>query len=54
MSGLEEDNDKEGLCEHCGINQGDWCINPYHEDIDGEEIWQFICFDCYNALLADI
>lgn len=51
---MEEDYRLPETCEHCGNEEGSWCINPYHEDIDGIEVWEFICSDCYNALLGDI
>ena len=43
-----------GTCEHCKKELGSWCINPYTQDIDGIEDWEFICNECYNQLVADI
>ena len=42
------------ICQHCGKQEGDYCINPYIEDVNGREEWEYICNDCYRALVADI
>ena len=42
------------ICQHCGKQEGDYCINPYIEDINGREEWEYICSDCYRELVADI
>ena len=49
-----QSNDKEP-CEVCGTtNDVEYCINPYYQDMDGEEIWQWLCDDCYNTFVMDI
>lgn len=45
---------EENLCEHCHKEIGSYCINPYRQDIDGEEIWEYICSNCYESLMGDI
>lgn len=42
------------ICQHCGKVEGNWCINPYIEEINGEEVWEYICPDCYHELCMDI
>ena len=42
------------ICQHCGKQEGDYCINPYIEDVNGREEWEYICSDCYRELVADI
>jgi hypothetical protein len=44
----------EGTCEHCHKEQGDYCINPYLQDMYGDEEWQYICTDCYNMLIQEV
>lgn len=45
---------KEDVCEHCGNSYGDYTINPYDEDIHGEENWEYICSECYDQCCQDI
>ena len=44
----------EGTCEHCHERQGEYCINPYIEDMFGEEELEYICSECYNILVQEI
>ena len=43
-------------CEICNHLKYDVVItiNPYSEDIDGIEVKEAICTDCYNSLQKDI
>ena len=43
-------------CEHCGEQRDDvkFLINPYIEDINGKEVLEWICMDCYNDLRDSI
>ena len=43
-----------GICEHCNKQEGEYCINPYIEDIEGKEEWEYICIDCYREMCSDI
>lgn len=43
----------EGICEDCGA-KGYWCINPYAEDLYGEEYLTCLCEECYSAWCQDI
>lgn len=43
-----------GICQHCGRKEGDYCINPYIEDMHDRKEWEYICNDCYRELVADI
>lgn len=43
----------EGVCENCG-EQGYWCINPYCEEIYGEQNLVCLCDDCYQIYCDDI
>jgi len=42
------------ICQHCGKQEGTYCINPYIEDVHGIEVLEYICSDCYGELVADI
>lgn len=42
------------ICQHCGEQEGKYCINPYKEEIGGVEEWEYICDDCYGEMVADI
>lgn len=44
----------KGLCEQCGERPGEWCFDPYYEEVYRSERWVFICTDCYNESLQDI
>ena len=41
-------------CEYCGDPDCKYCINPYIHDINGRDIWQYICTDCYMQLMDAI
>ncbi len=43
-------------CEICHNHKEDveFCLNPYDEDVNNEEIWQHICSSCYDTLVDDI
>lgn len=42
------------ICQHCGKVEGEWRINPYVDEICNEEVWEYICPDCYHELCMDI
>lgn len=45
------------VCESCGnISQTyiDKVINPYYQDINGIEVWERLCDDCYTSCMGDI
>jgi len=42
------------ICQHCRKQEGDYCINPYIEDVNGREEWEYICIVCYRELVTDI
>lgn len=44
----------EDTCDICGHTIGKWRINPYDEDVKGEENWQYICLCCLHDLCDDI
>jgi hypothetical protein len=41
-------------CEICNSKEGEYTLNPFDLEINGMEIWQYICTDCYNDLCGDI
>jgi len=41
------------ICKYCN-EEGEYCINPFIEDTQGLEEWDYICSDCYNNLVNDI
>ena len=43
-----------GICEHCEESVGKYIINPYDNDIDGEQNWEYICSSCYDMLCDEI
>ena len=43
-----------GMCQHCNLEEGQYMINPYTQDVEGREEWEYICFDCYENMLGDI
>lgn len=43
-----------GVCEHCSSELGEYVINPYDQDIHGEENWEYICDNCYHEISQDI
>ena len=46
--------DRDDICVHCGKNIGTYRINPYTEDVEGVEEWEYICDTCYEDLKDDI
>ncbi len=58
---MEENKDEnkklevsQGPCDKCGDKNGNYCINPYDEEIYGEEKWEYICPTCYSMLLEEL
>ena len=44
------------LCEFCDERKLDvkYCIDPYLEELFGEEEWVDICDDCYDGRANDV
>ena len=42
------------MCQHCRKVEGEWVINPYVDEIYNEEVWEYICPDCYHELCMDV
>jgi hypothetical protein len=45
------------VCPHCGNDVGHYVakvINPYYYEINGTEIWDRMCRDCYESACEDI
>jgi hypothetical protein len=42
------------ICEHCHKEKEstEWRLDPYEEDINGKEVWIFVCDEC-DELIAD-
>ena len=45
-------------CDYCGElkpkEDVTYTINPYENDINGKDVWENLCTECYNTLLDDI
>ena len=41
------------ICEITGLPER-YVINPYTEDIYGEEVWEWMCDECYHDACMDI
>ena len=45
-------------CDHCGQlypkEDVNYTLNPYEGDVNGKIVWENLCTDCYENLLADI
>lgn len=41
-------------CESCGSPHGVYCINPYLEDVEQEQVLACLCEDCYDRYIDDI
>jgi hypothetical protein len=43
-------------CEYCGEwkHGVEYTINPFLQEIHGEQEWLWLCEDCVNELLMDI
>ena len=43
-------------CEICGKHKGDtkWSIDPYQADVNNEEIYRWLCDECYRDLTWEI
>jgi hypothetical protein len=50
-AGMQEETK---FCEHCGAEEASYVINPYDQDVNNIEVWQWICDDCYEAFCGDI
>jgi hypothetical protein len=50
----EADFTKVGKCECCETSEGVWAINPFIEDVCNEEVWEYLCEECYKNLVLDI
>ena len=42
------------MCEHCGRNVGEEQIDPYIQEMSGEEVWVVLCEQCSEDCLGDI
>lgn len=44
------------ICDCCGKDKSDvvLCIDPYYEDITGEEVETYLCDKCYQQAIDDI
>jgi transcription elongation factor Elf1 len=45
------------ICPQCNHYRGyviETKLNPYYKEMDGTEIYEKICDDCYNAAQGDI
>ena len=53
MDGMEE---LDRLCDFCDERKPDvtYCVDPYVEELFGEEEWVDICDDCYDGRAADV
>ena len=47
---------RRGRCDICGKLKCDvyYQVNPYIQDIDGKNVKENICGECYNILCMDI
>lgn len=43
-----------GLYYNCGHEGAELCINPYNQDLFDEEIYEYLCEECYNEYVCDI
>lgn len=43
-------------CERCGKEKADvrWRLDPYDQDVNNKEVWEFLCDDCECDLMDDI
>lgn len=41
-------------CDSCGGPDGEECIDPYAQDVNGIEIEMVLCSRCYSEKVADI
>lgn len=45
---------QSGICENCGDKDAIWTIDPYHEDVNQEQILVCLCEKCYMIYSEDI
>jgi len=50
----DERKNTTGICEHCESETGEWRVNPFDEEFDSIENWEYICSYCYTSLCVDI
>ena len=42
-------------CEQCGSEKDvSYCIEPYNADVNGKDIYMWICKECYHNNCMDI
>ena len=51
---LNTPNFVTGICQHCGEQEGDYCINPFLSDVHNVQEWEYICSSCYSQLVYEI
>ena len=44
----------KGKCDDCGAPGAEYTTCPYAEEINDEEIWLWLCDDCYQERCDDI
>lgn len=52
----EEKTAIEHRCDTCGVEHSTvvYCIEPYLYDIEGRELWVWLCPSCYQESCNDI
>lgn len=43
-----------GICDCGAINDVEWVIDPFQEEIYAELVWRWLCPDCYQLLCDEI
>lgn len=41
-------------CELCGNEDADYVIDPYLQEMSGEEVYLWVCSYCYTDLILSI
>ena len=44
----------KGICERCGTSGSTWMPNPYQQEVEGTEEFEWLCNDCSDRIAEDI
>lgn len=45
---------KKGVCERCGVSGATWMPNPYQQEVEGKDEFEWLCDDCSDRIAEDI
>jgi hypothetical protein len=51
---LAPEMEADGVCQNCRSSPGTLMMDPYREDVHGQNVPVILCPDCYREACAEI